>query len=599
MKKALFFALLTGFFTFLSGQTEKRLTILHTNDLHSRLTGFAPEMEYTPLTINDDQTVGGFSRIASIINSENEKKDATTLILDGGDFLMGTLFHSLEVESGFQLRLMKLMGYDVVCLGNHEFDFGPEKLASIISSSVTRGEIPHLLLGNVMFDKNDSSDDSLEKHFADNIVGRKLILTKDSIRIGLFSILGKDADKVAPNAKPVTFTKQSAFARKMVKELKDEKCDIIICLSHSGLSRDDTGNWAGEDYKLARQVKGIDIIISGHTHSRLDKPIIENGVIIVQAGSYGKYVGRLSVVCSSGNVSIENYKLIPVDDNIAGDGAINQLIEEQKDKITDKILRPLGMDYVSPVVESAFLLDGNEMGNFMESNIGPMIADAIHFYVNKHNNNGTDVSLVAAGVIRDKIVPGILTTPDIFRVMSLGSGKDAVPGYPLSRLYVTGKELKSILEILQIAYKSSPDNYCYYSGLRVDYDPEKGLFRKIRKVEIVHRDGSSVNVDFSRKNKVLYAITANSYMLDFFGIIKKMSFGLINVVPKDINGRRVLDMKTAVIDMDDSHPGVQEGKEWLALIEFLGSMKDTDGNGIPDLDKKYAEPVKCFFPVKK
>ncbi len=90
--------------------------------------------------------------------------------------------------------------------------------------------------------------------------------------------------------------------------------------------------------------------------------------------------------------------------------------------------------------------------------------------------------MVAAGVIRDKIVPGEQAAPDIFRVMSLGSGKDDVPGYPLSRLYVTGKELKSILEILQVAYKSSPDNYCYYSGIRVEYNPDKGLLRKSEKL---------------------------------------------------------------------------------------------------------------------
>jgi 5'-nucleotidase len=86
-------------------------------------------------------------------------------------------------------------------------------------------------------------------------------------------------------------------------------------------------------------------------------------------------------------------------------------------------------------------------------------------------------------------------------------------------------------------------------------------------------------------------------MLEFIGIIKKMSFGLINVVPKDAAGNQVKDMKTAVIDMDENREGVQEGKEWLALMEFLSSMKDTNGNGIPDIDKKYAGPVKCFFPV--
>jgi 5'-nucleotidase len=206
--------------------------------------------------------------------------------------------------------------------------------------------------------------------------------------------------------------------------------------------------------------------------------------------------------------------------------------------------------------------------------------------------------MVAVGMIFEKILPGKICAPDIFRVMPLGSGSDDVPGYALSRLYVTGKELKNILEILQVAYKSAPENYIYYSGIRVEYNPDKGFFKKIRKIEIVKKDGTKVNVDFSRKNKTLYSITADSYMLEFIGIIKKKSFGLINVVPKDAEGRKVTDMKMAVIDMDSKKSGIQEGKEWLALIEFLMQMKDTNSDSIPDIDNKYSVPVKCFVSVK-
>jgi 5'-nucleotidase/UDP-sugar diphosphatase len=582
----------------LNAQNEKEITILHTNDLHSHLIGFAPESAYSPLAVNNDSTVGGFARIAAIIEAEKEKNKGTTLVVDAGDFLMGTLFHSLEVKTGFQLRLMKTMGYDVTCFGNHEFDFGPEKLAEIIANSVRGGEIPSLLIGNTIFDKNDSRDDALEKLYTDKVISRKLIMTKDGIKFGFFSLLGKDAVDDSPGATPVTFSKQRSFAKKMVKELKGDKCDIIICLSHSGVRKDKNGEWGGEDVELARKVRGIDVIISGHTHTRLDQPVMVNGIPIVQTGAYGQFVGRLSLVYSGGKIKVKSYSLIPVDDKIMGDKHINQLIEEQKEKITSEILKPIGMTYDMKVAETDFQLEGNETGDFKGSNLGPLVADAIRSYVNNHNEEGTDVSMVAAGVIRDKIAPGIEETPDIFKVMSLGSGKDNVPGYPLSRLYVTGKELKSILEILQVAYKSKPDNYCYYSGIRVEYNPEKGLLRKIRKIEVLHPDGKTVNVDFSRKNHTLYSVTANSYMLDFFGIIKKMSFGLINVVPKDFEGHKVTDMKNAVIDMDSKKEGVQEGKEWLALIEFLKAMKDTNGDDIPDIDQKYSKAVKCFFTVK-
>lgn len=582
----------------LSAQSEKKITILHTNDLHAHLEGFAPESDYTPLSVNDDKTVGGFSRIATIIKREKESSPGSTLVVDAGDFLMGTLFQSLEIKNGLQLRLMKAMGYDVVCLGNHEFDYGPEKLAGIITASAKKGEIPSLLLSNGVFSEKESGDDSLEELFNNNTIARKFILTRDGIKIGFFSLMGVVADDNAALAPPVTFSKQIPVARKMVKELQKEKCDIIICLSHSGVAEDGKGGWEGEDVELAEKVKGIDVIISGHTHTQLDKPVMVNGIPVVQTGEYGRNVGKLSLTYNNGSVTVDGYILIPVDDKTPGDKIVQQAIEDQKLVIDSEILAPLGIKYASPVAESDFLLECNEMGDIEGSNLGPMVADAIYNYVNSHSDKGTDVSMVAVGVIRDRIVPGKQTAADIFRIMSMGAGNDLVPGYPLSRLYVTGKELKSILEILQVAYKSTPGNYCYYSGIMVNYDPEKGMLKKIRKIEILHPDGKNQLVDFSKKNKALYSITANSYMLEFIGIIKKMSFGLINVIPKDETGSKVADMKNAIIDIDDKREGLQEGKEWLALMEMISLMKDTNGNGIPDLDKKYKEPVKSFFRVK-
>lgn len=582
----------------ISGQNEKKIVILNTNDIHSRLYGAPPESSYTPLTINDDNTTGGFSRIATILKKEKEANDGITLTVDAGDFLMGTLFQSLEAETGFQLQLMKKMGYDVVCLGNHEFDFGPEKLASIISSSAKGGPVPEIIYGNMTFDSQDPADDGLTKLDSDGTISKKFIFEKDGFKIGAFSLLGKDAADVSPKAKPVSFSRQFSYAKRMVKELESDNCDMIICISHSGVAMEKNGAWGGEDADLARKVKGIDLIISGHTHTKLDKPMFINGVPIVQAGENGQNVGRLELKWTNGKLIVEGYRLICVNDSIMGDQEIEQLISEQRNRISDELLKPYGLRYSDPVAESSFLLECDVQGDYKSSNLGPLVADAIQSYVNKNNNAGCDISFVSAGVIREKIVPGIATAPDIFRIMSLGSGNDNIPGYPLARLYVTGKELKSILEILQIAYKSSTDYYCYYSGFRSEYDPEKGLLRRIKKIEIIRPDGTTKEVDFSRDNKTLYSVTANSYMLEFIGIIKKMSFGLINVIPKDASGKPVTDMSTALIDINENLPGVQEGKEWLALMEYIRSMKDTNNNGIPDIDPRYKVPVRSFFEVK-
>jgi 5'-nucleotidase/UDP-sugar diphosphatase len=586
------------FFGRIHGQTEKRIIILHTNDMHSRLTGFGPESSYTPLSINDDKTAGGFARMATIIREEKKKSPFNTIAVDVGDFMMGTLFQALEVKTGFELHLMKKIGYDIGCLGNHEFDFGPEKLASMVSSALKQGEIPKILSGNIVFDEKDKRDDQLEDLFSNNNLSRSLVLPVNGLKVGFFSLIGINAAKDAPKSVPVKFARQTAFARRMVKELKDEKCDVIVCLSHSGVEKDKEGEWDGEDVELAEKVKGINLIISGHTHTKLETPILVNGIPIIQAGDKGRFIGRIALSWNGTTLKVEDYKLLPVDDRTMGDREINDLVEHQKTLVNEEVLKPLSMSYDKPIAESGFQLECDENGDIEGSNLGPLVADAIHYYVNKHNPQGTDLSMVAVGMIFEKILPGIICAPDIFRVMPLGSGSDEVPGYALSRLYVTGKELKNVLEVLQIGYKSAPENYCYYSGIMVEYNPEKGFLKKIKKIEIVKGDGTKVNVDFSGKNKTLYSITADSYMLEFIGIIKKKSFGLINVVPKDADGRKVTDMKAAVIDMDSKKNGVQEGKEWLALVEFLMQMKDTNGDGIPDVDNKYTVPVKCFIPVK-
>ncbi len=582
----------------LHAQTAKKIVILHTNDIHSRLIGYAPESAYSPLTLNDDKTVGGLARIATIIKNEENSNSGITLVVDAGDFLMGTLFQELEPSTGFQLRLMKTMGYDVVCIGNHEFDFGDEKLAEMVSSAATRGKIPSVLLSNAVFDKNDNGDDAIEKLFSSGTMGRKYIMEKNGLRIGFFSLMGKVADENAAYAPPLKFSKQVSCAKKLVGELKNEKCDIIICLSHCGVDPDKNGLWKGEDIELAKKVKGIDAVIGGHTHTKLEKPVMVNGIPVVQAGEYGQYVGKLELTYDKGKITVDNYSLLPVDDRTAGDREINKLIEDQKTLVNDEILKPIGMDYKKPVAESAFLLECNEKGDIKGSNLGPLVADAIHSYLNNHTTNGIDVSMVAVGVIRDNIVPGIQSAPDIFRIMSMGEGKDNVPGYPLSRIYISGKELKSVFEVLRMAAKSQPDNYCYYSGIRVEYNPKGGLLNKIKKIEITDRTGKTRDVNFSKKDKTLYSVAANSYMLEFVGIIKKMSFGLINVVPKDATGKIITDMKGAVIDMNATMDGLQEGKEWLALMEYLSSMKDTNGNGIPDISEKYRTAVQTFFPVK-
>lgn len=579
-----------------SAQEEKRLTILHTNDFHSHLLGFAPESAYTPLVTDGDPTVGGFARIAGLISEVKASNPDNSLVLDAGDCHMGTLFQALEPETGFQLNLMARAGYDVVALGNHDFDFGPVKYVSMINNARTRGGLPVLLSGNSVTDPEDPADDDFEAAISRGDIKRYYVTEKGGIRIGLFSLLGKDADESAPYAYPVTFARNIRTAKKLVKQLKKEGCELIICLSHSGIGMDKKGQWAGEDVKLARKVKGIDLIISGHTHSLLEQPLVANGVPIVSAGDNGRFVGKIELVTDGNGTRLDKYTLIRIDDGIKASEEINTAIEAQLDIVNEEILSPLGLDYRQPVVMAEFPLTVEEHGDMAGSNLGALVADALYYYVNSQGP-GTDIAMVALGVIRDPILPGTQGVADLFRTMSLGSGNDKTPGYGLSKLWVTGREVKNIAEILIFLSGSTPSNFCYYSHLRIEYDPDGKIFNKVRKIELTDKEGNVSELNTSKENTELYSIVANSYMVDNLGLIKKKTFGLIKVEPKDADGNLVTDFSGVVADFNREAPGIQEGKEWLALLSFLQQFDRREGEEVPVIPEYYRNPPRSLISV--
>lgn len=578
----------------------KKLIILHTNDLHSRLNGYAPEIDYSPETVNDDNTIGGFARIATMIEAEREKYGDQVLVLDAGDFLMGTLFHALEEKTGFQLPLMKKMGYDVVGLGNHEFDFGPGALATTLQKSVLKGEIPMLTASNLLFSESDTADDRLKALADGNMLKPYQIIEKNGLRIGIFGILGYVAIHDAPLARPVEFKDPLKTAKEMSALLREkEKVDLVICLSHSGVDKDASGNWTGEDVTIAQKVPGIDVIISGHTHTLIDKPLVVNGVPIVQTGAYGAGLGRLELEIGQGKVMRSDAKIIPITDAIATSPVVQQAIVAQEKLISERILTPLGLEYSSVVAETSFPLICNLGNEASTSNLGMLIADAIDAYVNEMSSEGAGVTLFPAGMVRDNIVPGTTgkqSVADLFRIVSLGRGYDDIPGYPLARVYVTGKELKGIMEVLYLAPSSSPDNYMYFGGVESTFNPDKGLLKKITSIRTADKNGEFKEVDWSKTNTRLYSLTANTYILEFIGIIKKLSKGLVRVTLKDVNGNPINSIHEAIIDADPALEGVQEIKEWMALLWYLQQQKDINGNTVPDIPEAYQNGTPRLHP---
>ncbi len=571
---------------------SQKIVILHTNDMHSNLTGFGPETAYSPLYPKNDSTLGGFSRLASIIYKEKITNQNATLVLDAGDFLMGTMYHTIENETGFQLNLMKTLGYDAVTIGNHEFDFGPIFLAQAISSAQNSGGTPDLLASQFIFSPQNKFDDNLENLVNNQTIKPYTVFERQGIKFGIFGLIGEDAVSVAPGSAPLKFKNMFKTAKEITKILREtEKVDYIICLSHSGIFPDSKNIMIGEDVTLAKKIPDIDLIISGHTHVQTPKPIIEGKTMIIQTGAYAVNVGRMELNFSDKKLNSYSYSLMPVNDLVEGDPKIHKMIVSYASKVSEKIFEPIGLSYNQPIGELSFDL---KTADYMSKNVGhagQFVCDAVKYYT-ENFSIGTDVVMVAGGTVRESILKGIITPADVFRVMPLGADSSGHPGSPLAKVWVTAREFKKLTEVLIMNNTPGTDSYIYLSGAKVFYNPEKGLLRKIVKIEI-----NGKPLDFSKQSKQMVSITANTYLLSFIGRIKKMSKGLVSVTPRDEKGIPISNIYLQTLDKLTNSKDLRP-KEWIAIIEYIKQSNDTNENGIPDIPNAYNRDNSPYIVTK-
>jgi 5'-nucleotidase/UDP-sugar diphosphatase len=573
-----------------AGAEERLVTIVHTNDMHSHLQGFSPEGDYSPLVTGNDATIGGISRLASLIRGVRAQRANPVLAIDAGDFLMGSLFHMVSREEAVELRLMKAIGYDAVGLGNHEFDLMPDGLARILSSAYDRGGLPLVVFSSAVFDAKNAKDDSLQQVFDRGLVKRHAVIDAGGLKVGLFAVIGDDAAEVAPFASPVTFRPAAEVAKEMVSLLRDqEKVDLVICISHSGLWDDPEKS---EDELLAKAVPGIDVIISGHTHTKIDKPRVVAGTIIVQAWEKAKQLGVLDLAIDAGKVSLKAWRALPVDDATAGDWLIQGAVDAAIAEIDRAVLAPHGLSYHWEIAEtSADMTMAND-----ECGLGNLVADAIRWYANRAAADSADPTRVAVafesnGIIHDDIRKGStgrIQVSDLFRVLPLGVGMDGTMAYPLIGVYLTAGEIKKALEIVTSIYPmKGSDYFLQCSGLRFAYNPNRMLFDRVTRIDLGSEEEGWTPLDYSASNRQLYRITANLYNATFLKIVGNYTYHVLDIVPKDREGKPIADLVTARFDADRSTPGIQELKSWVGLMEYVGSFPDTDGNAIPNIPTKY------------
>lgn len=266
---------------------KKHITILHTNDVHSHIEPMSPNDPRNP-------NMGGIARRATLVE-EIRRENPNTLLLDAGDIFQGTPYFNFY-GGELEFKLMSKLKYDASTIGNHDFDNGIDGLYA---------QLPH-----AEFDFISSNYD-----FSNTIMDGKThpyrIFTKDGVKIGVFGLgiqlkglVNEHLYKETLYLDPVEITEDMT---RILKE--EEKCDLVICLSHLGYEYDSNKI---SDVKLAESTSNIDLIIGGHTHTFMEKPAVVNNkdgkkVMINQVGCFGLYLGRVDFYLDS-------------EKNVSGDG---------------------------------------------------------------------------------------------------------------------------------------------------------------------------------------------------------------------------------------------------------------------------------------
>jgi len=353
----------------------RRLTVLHVNDLH---THFLPEVAEWSKEDPKPMT-GGLVALQSAVARERAAAEAV-LVLDAGDWLTGTPLSDVEaggVRGGAFIQMMNAVGFDASTIGNHDFDNGREALPRLIALA----EFPVV---------------SANLYEGDRLLAPApwVVLDKGGLKVGVVGLILDELEQeisremmAGLRVEPV-----AAAARRAVAEL-DPVTDLIVLLTHQG--------WR-EDSLLATRVPGADLIVGGHSHTRLKAPRVVDGIVVAQAGSYARDLGRIDLVVVDDRVVSHEGRLIPLYQRDVGDPdpALAALVEEHKARIDAEFQVEIG--------RAAVRLDRDY---FHESPLGDWMCDALL------GLSGADAALLNSGGLRADLDAGPVTRLDLKSIL--------------------------------------------------------------------------------------------------------------------------------------------------------------------------------------
>ena len=547
-------------------ETAEEITILYTHDMHS---------SFLPKEGPDGHSRGGYARLKTLIDEQKEEHP-NALVLDGGDFSMGSLFQTAYSTSALELRAMGQMGYDVTTFGNHEFDYRASGLADMLYAAVDSGDpLPAIVDANYLPPQEDEETwDALYTYGVQDY----RILERGGVLYVIFGITGVDSDECAPMS-GMELHDPVETAKRVVEEAT-EQCQtaygadpVVICLSHSG-----TEKGKGEDYELAQKVDGIDVIISGHTHTTLEQPIEVNDTYIVSAGENSKNLGVLTLTRTQDGVELKDSRLVPVDERVPEDPEMAAWIEEAKSQVEQDYLADFDLEFDQVLVDNPYQFDTvDEVYDTQhESTLGNLLADAYYWAGNQASQDPVDVALTASGVIRDTFPKGPITVSQVFNVASLGIGADGVPGYPLISVYLTGKDLKNAIEVDASVPPLMSAAQLFYSGVGYSFNTNRMIFDKVDYAVLMREGGITEPI----VDDQLYHVVTGLYIGQMLGAVESSTFNILTVTPRDAQGNPIdmSQLEDYILHDDEGN----EVKEWYAIASYLQSMGG-------EMDQKYGQ----------
>lgn len=563
--------------------TDKEINLLFLHDTHSHLESF--------VTLQDGQAavVGGFPRIKTLIHKA-KADNPDTLIVDAGDFSMGTLVQTVFANQSAELRMLGDLGCEVTTLGNHEFDYRSHGLASSLLAAAESGDpVPALVLCNIDWQAMEAEGLTEEQQLLKDAfeaygMADYTVITKGDVKIAVLGIFGEDSLACAPTC-VLKFKDAAKAAAETVAEIKaNEDCDLILCVSHAGTNTDQQKS---EDEILAKKVPEIDLIVSGHTHTALDEPIRRGDTYIVSCGEYGKNLGSLSMrQREDGRWEMTSYALLPITPEIQADAATQERIDDFMASVDNDYLSRFGytQDQILAKNDVVFATSDDLYSIHTDHNLGNLLSDAFLYAVSKEDTGDShpvDVTIVPSGCVRDTFPLGDITVADVFNAYSLGVGPDSVPGYPLISIYLTGAELKTGVEIDASLTDIMPSARMYMTGIQFSFNPHRLILNKVTDLYLTDSAGSRIEIEDDK----LYRVVCDLYSGQMLGAVNSVSFGILSVQPKFADGTPIENIEDAVITTSRG----TEIKAWAAIADYINSFEDTDGDGISDVPAYYQE----------